>query len=145
MKFEENAPELLEFDHVKDHLEPFLRQGHSSAAPHAYTSSPATAAASAALSSTILKDISGLGARYGSLYGLAGRSRSGDGAKNGSKEDLDPYESLIASGGVSDQRGQGYKREQKRIKFMHELTDVDEVVPLEQRWTQSWDQPLRTQ
>lgn len=77
-KFEDSAPESLEFERLKEHFEPFLRTSSlpslshlpTLASHHLHTSS-ATAAASAALA----RDIPGNG-----KYNLLGRSRAGTGS-----------------------------------------------------------------
>ena len=71
-KFEDSAPEALEFDRLKEHFEPFLRASSSSSAitPSSshHHSNPITAAASSALA----RDIPGVG-----KYNPLARSRSG--------------------------------------------------------------------
>ena len=76
-KFEDSAPEALEFERLKEHFEPFLRASSSSAVPtpshthHTYTN-PITAAASSALA----RDIPGV-AKYTPHPSTLMRSRSG--------------------------------------------------------------------
>ena len=141
-KGEDAAPEILEFDHLKDHLEPFLRRGQAHPSHPSTSTSSVTAAASAALSSTLLKDIPGLGSRHGSLFGLASRARGGEG--KGVKDDLDKYESLGPVGGAAKEKRKGKKvdTEAERMREMREMGNVEVVASLEKRWTSSWQQPI---
>lgn len=132
-KGEDAAPELLEFDHLKDHLEPFLRRSHAHV-PHVPT--PATAAASASL----LKEIPGLQTRYGSLFGLSSRAR-GDG-RAAARDELDAYDAL---GPACALRGKGKGREdveEDRVRQMREMDHLEDIAGVEKRWTAAWSQPL---
>ncbi|KAL8279040.1 hypothetical protein RQP46_008498 [Phenoliferia psychrophenolica] len=139
-KGEDAAPDLLEFDHLKDHLEPFLRRSQAHV-PHAPT--PATAAASASL----LKEIPGLGARYGSLFGLSSRARAGDGGRGAGRDELDRYEALGPACGIKGKgksRGGGGGDEDERVRAMRDMDQFEDVAPVERRWTGGWHQPLLT-
>ncbi|KAG5644777.1 hypothetical protein DXG03_007685 [Asterophora parasitica] len=104
-KFEDSAPESLEFDRLKEHFEPFLRaaslSSSTSTAPAVAPSSAAhshhlhstsiTAAASAALA----RDIPGV-----SKYNPLGRSTSGRGGVSGkdrsrNKDEMTEYRSRV--------------------------------------------------
>lgn len=156
------SPSLLEFDHLKDHIDPFLRRGQHQ---HTTTSSKAASAPGPA---SLLKDLRGLGAstRYGSLFGLASRAKSGDGP--GVLDELEPYDALFpargggsapeAGGGKDRRRGAGMAapvrhatgtrtgeaedRDAELVKVMREMTDLDDIASLDQRWASSWKPPL---
>lgn len=135
-KGEDTAPELLEFDHLKDHLEPFLRRSHAHV-PHAPT--PATAAASAA-SASLLKEIPGLQTRYGSLFGLSSRAR-GDG-RSAVRDELDPYDALGPACGLKGKGRQREDPEQERVRKIRDMDQFEDVAGVEKRWTAAWNQPL---
>lgn len=143
-KSEDAAPEIVEFDHVKDHLEPFLRRGQAHA-PQA-TTSAATSTTSASLSSsTFLKDMPGLGQRYGSLFGLSSRARAGEG--HGTRDELDQYEALFPAGGPGasakgKEKGKEVGLDAEHVKAMREMREMEDVASLDKRWTSSWKQPL---
>ncbi|KAK4690727.1 dynactin 4, partial [Phenoliferia sp. Uapishka_3] len=136
-KGEDAAPELLEFDHLKDHLEPFLRRSLTHT-PHNTTS--ATTAASASL----LKDIPGLsGSRYGSLFGLSSRAR-GEG-KQAARDELEVYGALACASAVKGQgkgKGRSGGAEEESVRRMREMTGFEDVAGLEKRWGVGWNQPL---
>lgn len=124
-KFEDSAPEALEFDRLKEHFEPFLRASSSSSAvaPSSshHHSNPITAAASSALA----RDIPGVG-----KYNPLSRSRSGR-DKGAHKADIPDYKARVeaalgAGGGEPD------------VEFMRHLETVSEVAAVEQRWANSW-------
>lgn len=132
-KSEETAPDIAEFDHVKDHLEPYIRRGQAQAS----TSSSSTATAS----SSLLKDIPGLPQRYGSLFGLSSRAR---GAENqGARDELDKYKSLFPAAG-SKGKERAVDLDGERVKVMREMRVMEDVASLDKRWTTSWKQPLLT-
>ena len=152
-KTENNAPELAEFDHLREHFEPYLRRGQAHAASvatapvsSASTTSAAVAAASAALSSSsLLKDIST--GRYGNVLGFASKSRALATAASrdaGARDELDKYDALFpANGSASKGKARSHTDwEQSRIDVMRRTRDVEEVASVEKRWTASWKQPL---
>lgn len=129
-KFEDSAPESLEFERLKEHFEPFLRASSSFSLPsvssHHIHTNPITAAASSALA----RDIPGVG-KYSPLT----RSRVGrDKAAN--KHDMPEYKSRVDVG--SSGAGMGFGGGEADVEFMRHLEAVGEVASLEQRWTNSW-------
>ncbi|OSX59683.1 hypothetical protein POSPLADRAFT_1183348 [Postia placenta MAD-698-R-SB12] len=129
-KFEDSAPESLEFERLKEHFEPFLRASsssssalHSAAAHHVHTN-PITAAASSALA----RDIPGVG-----KYNPLSRSRAGR-DKHAHKNDIPDYKSRVevASAGINAGGGEA------DVDFMCRLETMSEVAALEQRWVSSW-------
>ncbi|TFK40755.1 dynactin subunit 4 [Crucibulum laeve] len=150
-KFEDSAPDSLEFDRLKEHFEPFLRASslsssttsthaavhHSSAAhSHHLHSTSITAAASAALA----RDIPGVSkynplARSTSSRGAGGKDRS----KN--KDEMAEYRSRLEIMSASVLGTGGGEAD---VDFMRHLEDMNEVASLEQRWENSWASPLQT-
>ena len=134
-RFEDSAPDSLEFERLKEHFEPFLRTSSFSSSSHLPThpshhtrTSSITAAASAALA----RDIPGVG-RYNNIANPLGRSRGKD--KSVNKDEMPEYRSR---GEVADS-GMGAEAE-----FMKHIEDVGEVAGLEQRWVGSWKSSLQT-
>ncbi|KAH9948910.1 dynactin p62 [Amylocystis lapponica] len=133
-KFEDSAPESLEFERLKEHFEPFLRASSSSsalpAAPsHHVHTNPITAAASSALA----RDIPGVG-----KYNPLGRSRAG--REKGHKNDIADYKSRVEVGTAALSAGGA----EADGEFMRHLETVSEVATLEQRWVNSWTSSLHS-
>ncbi|TCD70787.1 hypothetical protein EIP91_001818 [Steccherinum ochraceum] len=136
-KFEDSAPESLEFERLKEHFEPFLRASTSSSAQPSSSShhahlNPITAAASSALA----RDIPGV-----SKYNPLARSRSGR-EKAGNKNEIAEYKARVDAGstGVSGS-GSGAEGD---VDFVKHLETVEEVASLDQRWVNSWAPSLHT-
>ncbi|GAA5835594.1 hypothetical protein JCM11251_002972 [Rhodosporidiobolus azoricus] len=162
-KAEEPTAELLEFDHIKDHLEPFLRRSQAQAANHPHGAGPGsgpTASSSSAIvnaaSAQLFKDIPGLSSsRYGAnLFGPVSRSRAANDAGTGVDE-LEKYRSLYPArgGGAGSEKenkkarsvaekGKGVDREAEAVKAMREMTDWEDVASVDKRWTSSWKAPM---
>ena len=130
-KFEDSAPESLEFERLKEHFEPFLRASPSSsglsgqshaAHSHATPVNPITAAASSALA----RDIPGVG-----KYTPAPRGRRDKGAR----DEIHEYRSRVEVGGT---------KEGANVDFMRRLEEVSQVAALSQRWANSWTTTLRS-
>ena len=150
-KFEDSAPDSLEFDRLKEHFEPFIRASSlsspitsasavapsSAAHSHHLHSNSITAAASAALA----RDIPGV-----SKYNPLARSTSGRGGSNKdrsrNKDEMSEYKcrmDITAAGRIGNGGGEA------DVDFMRHLETVAEVASLDQRWTSSWATSLRTQ
>lgn len=136
-KFEDSAPDSLEFEKLKEHFEPVIRasslSGVSSAVPssaahtHHIRSNSITAAASAALS----RDIPGV-----SKY--TPHTRSGRGAakdKTPNKDEMPEYKSRMDIESASHYGSGGGEVD---VDFMKHLENISEVASMEQRWTYSW-------
>jgi dynactin-4 len=131
-KFEDSAPDSLEFERLKEHFEPFLRassssanlSGHSHAAHshHPTPVNPITAAASSALA----RDIPGV-AKY--TPGPRGRR------DKGARDEISEYRSRVEVGGT---------KESANVDFMRRLEEVSQVAALGQRWANSWTTTLRS-
>ena len=131
-KFEDSAPESLEFERLKEHFEPFLRasssssanlSGHSHAAhPHSTPVNAITAAASSALA----RDIPGVG-----KYTPAPRGRR----DKGTRDEIPEYRSRVEAAGT---------KEGANVDFMRRLEEVSQVAALGQRWANSWTTTLRS-
>ncbi|BGP15956.1 hypothetical protein JCM10213v2_003949 [Rhodosporidiobolus nylandii] len=147
-KAEEPTPELLEFDHIKDHLEPYLRRSQAQAAQHAHgpTASSSSAVVNAA-SAQLFKDIPGLSSsRFGAgLFGTTRSTRAANDAGTGVDE-LDKYASLYSSRGgglgsekenkkrrAAQDKGKGVDREAELVQAMRTMTDLEEVASADKR------------
>jgi dynactin-4 len=151
-KFEDSAPDSLEFERLKDHFEPFIRASslsssttshavaHPSSAAHSHHlhSNSITAAASAALA----RDIPGVG-KYNPLarstssrgIGASGRDRSVN------KDEMAEYRSRVEIAKASVVGTGGGDAD---VEFMRHLENVSEVASLDQRWENSWVTSLQT-
>jgi dynactin-4 len=132
-RFEDSAPETLEFDRLKDHFEPLIRSstsGHAGHTPNA-RHNPITAAASHALA----REVHGV-SRHQSSKG-AGRSSK-------SKSRVDPWDNYVArspaSGGDASIGASGGPEE---VEWMRNLDRIEDVAPIEARWDASWSSSLR--
>ncbi len=128
-KFEDSAPESLEFERLKEHFEPFLRASSSSSAlpsasSHHVHTNPITAAASSALA----RDIPGVG-----KYNPLSRSRVGR-EKGAHRQEYPDYKSRVEVGTALSGEAD--------VEFLRHLETVSQVAALEQRWTNSWVSPL---
>jgi dynactin 4 len=137
-KDEDEALDMVEFDSLKDHFEPFLRAAavHSSS-PSTFPTShshrnPITVAASAALS----RDVPGV-AKFNPLRS----SRSSTGRDKGpdQEEELPPYKTRLK---CSD--GKGSWGGDTDVEWMKHIEAVEAVATVEQRGSSSWAMSLRT-
>ena len=145
-KFEDSAPDSLEFERLKEHFEPFIRASLLSSTtsihpvvhntPHSHSNS-VTAAASAALS----RDIPGV-----SKYNPLTRSTSGRGGigkdRSRNKDEMVEYRSRLD---ISKASAHGTGGGEVDVEFMSHLENIGQVATLEQRWVNSWVNPLQTQ
>ena len=137
-KFEDSAPESLEFERLKEHFEPFLRTSALSSSSHLpavsshhlHTSS-ATAAATAALA----RDIPGVG-----KYNPLGRSRAGR-DRTPNKDEMPEYKSRVETAVFSQLGGGG---DDADVELLRHMESSEEVAKLEQRWGNSWTAPPRS-
>ncbi|TFK52164.1 hypothetical protein OE88DRAFT_1627825 [Heliocybe sulcata] len=130
-RFEDSAPEFLEFERLKEHFEPFLRASSSpSLLSHVHSHhihmNPITAAASSALA----RDVPGVG-----KYTPLSRSRLGRGDRSSTaKDEIPEYKSRVEIGAVSGLGAHG----ESDVEFVKHLENMEEVAELEQRWMNSW-------
>jgi dynactin 4 len=131
-KYEDSAPDNLEFERLKEHFEPYLKNqmatssGVHSGIMSSHSLNPVTAAASSALA----REVPGVS--------KFARSRSGRMDKV-SKEDLPEYRSRIEVG-----VGNGSDQGDEDVEFMRLLEEMDETAPLEQRWLNCWTPSLHS-
>lgn len=142
-KFEDSAPESLEFERLKEHFDPFIRASSLSSSTavattahsHHLHSNPITAAASAALA----RDIPGV-----SKYNPLSRSTTGRGSnkdRSRNKDEMVEYRcrmDIMAAGRM------GYGGGNTDVEHLCRLESVPEVASLDQRWTSSWATSPRT-
>ncbi|TRM60626.1 dynactin p62 family-domain-containing protein [Schizophyllum amplum] len=142
-KFEDSAPETLEFDRLKEHFEPVIRASalsasvHGGPSAHAHPQSHHTSSLStvtAAASAALARDIPGVG-----KYNALSRSR-GSKDKSTSKDEMPEYRARQDAAAASIVGGGGGEAD---VDFMRHLESVAEVASLEQRWESSWATPLR--
>ena len=153
-KFEDSAPDSLEFDRLKEHFDPFLRASSlSSSTSSASAAVPSSAAHShhlhsnsitAAASAALARDIPGVG-----KYNPLARSTSGKSGASGSgrdrsvnKDEMTEYRSRLDIASASKLGGGGGDAD---VEYMRHLETVGEVASLEQRWTNSWAMSLQTE
>jgi dynactin-4 len=151
-KFEDSAPDSLEFERLKEHFEPFIRASslssstnishataHPSSAAHSHHvhSNSITAAASAALN----RDIPGV-----SKYNPLTRSTSGRGGsgkdRSLNKDEMAEYRSRLE---ISKASVLGSGGGEADMDILRHLEDIGDIATLEQRWVNSWATPLQTQ
>ncbi|KZT09224.1 dynactin p62 [Laetiporus sulphureus 93-53] len=134
-RYEDSAPESLEFERLKEHFEPYLRASPSSGLPnvssHHLHTNPITAAASSALA----RDIPGV-AKYNPLS----RTRL-TAYKSSQKQEISDYRARMEAGSAI---GLGLGGGEADVEYMRHLETVSEVASLEQRWLNSWVNPLQT-
>ncbi|KAG8711875.1 hypothetical protein FRC09_020373 [Ceratobasidium sp. 395] len=126
-RFEDSAPETLEFDRLKDHFEPLIRAAGSGAATHVTSArhNPITAAASHALAREV--------------HGVARHQLAKDTGRTGkSKPRGDPWDNYVAHGPSSGgDTGGGSVGGFDDVEWMRNLERIEEVAPVEARWDAS--------
>ncbi|KAJ7601201.1 dynactin p62 family-domain-containing protein [Mycena floridula] len=144
-KFEDSAPDSLEFERLKEHFEPVLRAStsltastsgavpSSAARSHHLHTNSITAAASAALA----RDIPGVG-KY-NPHMRAGRGGSNK-DKSANKDELPEYKSRVDISTASMHGSGGGEHD---VEFMRHLEDITQVSGLDQRWENSWATSLK--
>ncbi|KAF8606989.1 dynactin p62 [Ceratobasidium sp. AG-I] len=131
-RFEDSAPETLEFDRLKDHFEPLIRAAGSGPVSHASARhNPITAAASHALA----REVHGVPRHQ--LSKTAGRT----GKSKALGDPWDAYQARnSASGGDSAVGATGGAED---VEWMRNLECIEDVAPVEARWDASWSGSLR--
>ncbi|EIN12571.1 dynactin p62 [Punctularia strigosozonata HHB-11173 SS5] len=137
-KFEDSAPDALEFDRLKEHFEPLLQRAASSLPPpqsisrHASHSSSVTAAAASALA----RDVTGTASKY-SAHPLARSRSSKDRSLN--KDEMPEYRARVDIASASVLGAGGGEAD---AEYIRHLENIGQVATLEQRWVTSWTTPL---
>lgn len=137
-KFEDSAPESLEFERLKEHFEPFLRTSSLSSLSHVPSTSShhlPTSSATAAASAALARDVPGVG-KYNPLT----RSRVGR-DRTANKDEMPEYKSRmeISILGQLGSEGDGLD-----VEALRRMEIAEEIASLEQRWGNSWTTSLRT-
>lgn len=147
-KYEDSAPDSLEFERLKEHFEPFLRASslssaigghatvHASSAAHSHHahSNSITAAASAALA----RDIPGVSKYQPLTRTTSGRGGNGkDRSRN--KDEMPEYRSRVEISKTSAHGGG-----EADVELMDHIESLGSIATLEQRWVNSWISPLQT-
>lgn len=134
-KYEDSAPDSLEFERLKEHFEPFIRASTLAASSNPPpTSSIHTNPITAAASSALAREIPGV-SKY-SAISRYGRSRAD---KNLNKDELAPYRSRVEAGAGG---GLGHGGGEEDVEFLMKLDDIGDAAALEQRWVGSWTPSL---
>lgn len=137
-KFEDSAPESLEFERLKEHFEPFLRTSSLSSLSHVPSTSShhlPTSSATAAASAALARDIPGVG-KYNPLT----RSRVGR-DRTANKDEMPEYKSRME---ISILGQLGSEGDGSDVEALRRMEIAEEIVSLEQRWGNSWTTSLRT-
>ncbi|KAJ7758116.1 dynactin p62 family-domain-containing protein [Mycena maculata] len=146
-KFEDSAPDSLEFERLKEHFEPVIRasslSSSTSTAPAAHPSSAAhshrrTNSITAAASAALARDIPGV-----SKYNPLARSGRGGSSKDktANRDEMPEYRSRLD---ISSASSLGTGGGDADVDSMRHLENVSEVANLEQRWVNSWATSLQT-
>lgn len=141
-RYEDSAPDSLEFDRLKEHFDPFLRASALAASssgshtlpshtPHSHHSNSITAAASAALA----REIPGV-AKYNPL-GRSTRGVGGHSTKDRTinKDEMPEYRARLDVMSASSKGSGGGEVD---VAFMKGLETMASVASMEQRWDSSW-------
>ncbi|KAJ7078654.1 dynactin p62 family-domain-containing protein [Mycena epipterygia] len=146
-KFEDSAPESLEFERLKEHFEPVIRASSLSSstanAPAAHPSSAAhshrvrTNSITAAAAAALARDVPGV-----SKYNPLARSGRGSGKdKTANKDEMPEYRSRVD---IASASGRGTGGGEADVDYMRHLENPTDVASLEQRWVNSWSTSLQT-
>nr|GAT49287.1 predicted protein [Mycena chlorophos] len=148
-KFEDSAPESLEFERLKEHFEPVIRaaaaalssstsHGPSAAHPSTSTARARTNSITAAASAALARDIPGVG-----KYNPLGRSQRGAPREKKvvEKDEAPDYHSRLS---IMTASAHGTGGGDADVEYMRHLENVNEVATLEQRWGSSWAMSLRS-
>ncbi|KAG2743201.1 hypothetical protein P692DRAFT_20746796 [Suillus brevipes Sb2] len=137
-KFEDSAPESLEFERLKEHFEPFLRTSSLSSLSHVPSTSShhlPTSSATAAASAALARDVPGVG-----KYNPLARSRVGR-DRTANKDEMPEYKSRME---ISILGQLGSEGDGSDVEALRRMEIAEEIASLEQRWGNSWTTSLRT-
>ncbi|KAG1790306.1 dynactin p62 family-domain-containing protein [Suillus plorans] len=137
-KFEDSAPESLEFERLKEHFEPFLRTSSLSSLSHVPSTSShhlPTSSATAAASAALARDIPGVG-----KYNPLARSRVGR-DRTANKDEMPEYKSRMEIGVLGQLGSEG---DGSDVEALRRMESAEEIASLEQRWGNSWTTSLGT-
>lgn len=137
-KFEDSAPESLEFERLKEHFEPFLRTSSLSSLSHVPSTSShhlPTSSATAAASAALARDVPGVG-KYNPLT----RSRVGR-DRTANKDEMPEYKSRME---ISILGQLGSEGDGSDVEALRRMEIAEEIASLEQRWGNSWTTSFRT-
>ncbi|KAG0667261.1 hypothetical protein C6P46_002673 [Rhodotorula mucilaginosa] len=157
-KAEEPSADLLEYDHIKDHFDPFLRRSQAEASGSGGIPSTSTAG-TGSVSARLFQDPVGLAARYGLsgvTVGGSNRARLAAAEARTGLDELSPYSSLSPSRGGGRQgssrdarKGKEPRREEDHVEeeaellaALREMTDWETVAGVDRRWNSSWKPPV---
>lgn len=137
-KFEDSAPESLEFERLKEHFEPFLRTSSLSSLSHVPSTSShhlPTSSATAAASAALARDVPGVG-----KYNPPARSRVGR-DRTANKDEMPEYKSRME---ISVLGQLGSEGDGSDVEALRRMEAAEEIASLEQRWGNSWTTSSRT-
>lgn len=143
---EDQTPDTLELERLKDHFEPFLRSATSSSAAHASSSAHQPSSSILAASSALHRDVPSL--RNKPRYSGSSRvpSRTNPALAQGGTKDADsipPYRArgeAREEGSLSGPNGLG---EEDKLGWLGAVDTLEGVAELEQRWGGGWSQSVR--
>ncbi|KAH8822540.1 dynactin p62 family-domain-containing protein [Flagelloscypha sp. PMI_526] len=152
-RFEDSAPDTLEFERLKEHFEPILRatvHGPGSLAAsaiggpppshHGHTRTNSITAAANAANAALARDVPGVG-KYNPLASSTRSIGSTNKDRTPNRDEMPEYRARIDSAAGSSRGGGGGEVD---VEFLRGLESIDEVATLEQRWTNSWTSPLQS-
>jgi dynactin-4 len=146
-KMEDQTPDTLELERLKDHFEPFLRSTASSTAHASASSSHAPSSSILAASSALHRDVPSLRnkPRYSGSSRVPSRGHPTLAAQGNSK-DTDSIPLYRARGEARDEgsiSGPGGLAEEDKIGWLGAVETLEGVAELEQRWGGGWSQSIR--
>lgn len=76
------------------------------------------------------------------LFGLTSRSKPGDGSKD-HQDELEEYKGVFSSGAHGGNEVlDSEELEKERVRAMREMSSIEQISALDQRWISSWLQPI---
>lgn len=143
---EDQTPDTLELERLKDHFEPFLRSTTSASATHASSSSHQPSSSILAASSALHRDVPSL--RNKPRYSGSSRipSRTNPAVAHGGTKDTDAIPPYRARGEARDEgsiSGPSGLAEEDKLGWLGEVDTLEGVAELEQRWGGGWSQSIR--
>ncbi|KEI39948.1 uncharacterized protein L969DRAFT_93778 [Mixia osmundae IAM 14324] len=120
-----DSPASQAFEHIRAHLEPYVRQG---------LSAQASASGTQATSAAHLSALTSLPARYATL--LAGHVRARPSSKATGRDELADYSALQSHRSLCETTAPSQDR--LNIELLRNATNLDNIAPVDRANTQNW-------